>query len=406
VAVLGKRVFHGTLDGRLIALDVANGQPVWDVQVADPAVGYSLTGAPLAVKDKIIVGVAGGDYGARGFLDAYDAETGKRVWRFYTVPGPGEAGHETWENDAWETGGGATWVTGSFDPELNLLYWGVGNPAPTWNGDYRPGDNLYTCSVIALDPDTGELKWHYQFTPHDTNDWDAAIVPVLADLEYAGEVRKLMLWANRNCFFYILDRETGRFLQAKEYCDQTWNDGFTSEGRPIRRPNTRPTAEGVRILPSPFGGSNWWAPAYSPRTRLYYVAYQGRDHKVWKSPMELTPAPIGGGGGEIPAVKGGLIATGVRAINAVTGEVVWEKEALERQPSRAGILVTASDLVFTASNSGVLFALDARTGKQIWEMRLGGKVGMGPITYLHEGRQQVALISAGSVFVLDLGGQQ
>jgi alcohol dehydrogenase (cytochrome c) len=405
VAILGKRVYHATLDGHLIALDAASGRPVWDVQVADPAAGYSLTGAPLAVKDKIILGVGGGDTGARGFVDAYDAETGKRVWRFETIPGPGEKGHETWENDAWETGGGATWMTGSFDPDLNLLYWGVGNPAPGFDGEYRPGDNLYTCSVIALDPDTGQLKWHYQFTPHDTNDWDAATVPVLADLEYGGEIRKLMLSANRNCFYYILDRETGQFLQATQYCEQNWNDGFTPEGRPIRRPKTHPTTEGVLIRPSSWGGANWWGPAFSPRTGLYYVTFQHRDHMLWQSPAELNLQHMFKGGGWDRRVPGSPAYTGVRAIKAATGEVVWQKIFGDQTPGMAGILVTAGDLVFTASGSGVLFALDARTGEDIWEMRLGGRVAMGPMTYLHEGKQQLALISAGSLFVLDLAGQ-
>jgi alcohol dehydrogenase (cytochrome c) len=401
VTVLGKRVFHATIDGRLIALDAANGQPVWDVQVADPAGGYSSTGAPLAVKDKIIVGIAGGDYGARGFVDAYDAETGKRAWRFYTVPGPGEAGHETWENDAWKTGGGATWVTGSFDPELNLIYWGVGNPAPIYDGDYRPGDNLYTCSVIALDLDTGELKWHFQFSPNDTNDWDAAAVPVLADLEYAGKVRKLMLWANRNCFYYVLDRETGRFLQATEYCEQNWNDGFSSEGRPIRRPNTRPTAGGVHTIPSPYGGSNWMSPAYSSRTGLYYVPHLRLNRIVRQSDEEFSPGRQFSGGDvrNVPGPEGSTVS----ALDAVTGKVVWKKDFEDY--GATGILVTAGDLVFVASDSGVFFALDSRTGEEIWEMRLGGRMAMGPITYLHEGRQQLALISVGSLFVLNLAGQ-
>ncbi len=404
VAILGRRVYHGTLDGRLIALDAAEGRLVWDVEVAKPSAGYSLTGAPLAVKDKIIVGVAGGDFGARGFLDAYDAETGKRVWRFDTVPGPGEDGHESWENEAWKTGGGGTWITGSFDPDLNLLYWGVGNPAPTYDGDYRPGDNLYTCSVIALDPDTGELKWHYQFSPHDTNDWDAALVPVLADLEYGGEVRKLMLWANRNCFFYILDRKTGQFLQAKEYCEQNWNDGFTSEGRPIRRPGTRPTEEGVMIQPSPYGGSNWWSPAYSPRTELYYIAHHRMTEIVRQSAEEFTPGRIFNRGWSYAASKVPR-ASGVRAIQAVTGEVVWDKVFESRLTTKAGTLVTAGDLVFTASGSGTLIALDARTGEEVWKMSLGGRVAMGPVTYLHEGRQNLAVIAANTLVVLDLAGE-
>jgi len=403
VAVLGRRVYHATLDARLIALDTATGRPVWDVEVADPAEGYSLTGAPLAVKDKIIVGVSGGDFGARGFLDAYDAATGQRVWRFQTVPGPGEAGHETWENEAWKTGGGATWVTGSFDPELNLLYWGVGNPAPAYDGDYRPGDNLYTCSVLALDPDTGELKWHFQFSPHDTNDWDAALVPVLADLQYGGEMRKLMLWANRNCFYYILDRKTGQFLQAKEYCEQNWNDGFTSEGRPIRRPNSHPTDEGVTIFPSPYGGSNWLSPAYSPADGLYYVAQRRLKQLVKREDETFIPGRIFNGGRSIPAATD-VPSSSVLAIDAVTGEVVWEAAHGGSIVSKAGVLVTAGGLVFTGNSSGSFLALDAASGAEMWRMALGGRILMGPITYLHEGRQHIAVISAGTLFALDLAG--
>jgi alcohol dehydrogenase (cytochrome c) len=404
VAVLGKRVYHATLDAHLIALDVANGRPVWDVQVADPGAGYSLTGAPLAVKDKIIVGVAGGDLGVRGFLDAYDAETGERVWRFETIPGPGEAGHETWENEAWKTGGGGTWVTGSFDPDLNLLYWGVGNASPIHDGDYRPGDNLYTCSVLALDPDTGELKWHYQFTPHDTNDWDATIVPVLADLEYGGRMRKLMLWENRNCFYYLLDRETGRFLQAKEYCDQNWNDGFTDEGRPVLRPSAQLTTTGALVRPSPFGGANWWSPAYSPRTGLYYVIRKHMNTIVWRAHEEFIPGRLFTGGGSRLA-PGGPGTVGVVAINALTGDVAWQKTLGPNAVKVAGVLATAGDLVFTANGEGVVFALDASTGEEVWQMRLGGPVGMAPITYLYEGRQQLAVISSSSLFVMDLAGQ-
>jgi alcohol dehydrogenase (cytochrome c) len=285
---------------------------------------------------------------------------------------------------------------------LNLLYWGVGNPAPTYDGNYRPGDNLYTCSVIAIDPDTGDLKWHFQFSPHDTNDWDASIVPVLADFLYEGRMRKLMLWANRNCFYYLLDRETGRFIQAKQYCEQNWNDGFSAEGRPIRRPNTIPSEQGVLVYPSPFGGSNWWSPAYSPRTGLYYVTHQRLNQTIWQSPQEFT---LGRefNRGWTRAAPGSTVGV-VSAINAATGNVVWEKP-LGSIASRAGVLVTAADLVFTANGSGVLVALDAKTGEGVWEMRLGSPVGMGPITYLYEGRQHLAVISSGTLFVLDLAGQ-
>mgnify|MGYP003323386572 FL=1 len=226
VAVLDDAVYVGTLDARLVSLDAATGAVRWDVEVADNHIGFSLTLAPLALDGKIIVGVSGAEAGVRGFIDAYDSATGERIWRFHTIPAPGDPGSETWEGDAWQTGGGSTWLTGSFDPELDLLYWTVGNPAPDWNGDVRPGDNLYSCSVLALDPDTGELEWYFQFTPHDTHDWDANQIPVLFDADFNEGKRKILALANRNAFFYLLDRETGEFLHGNEYSKQTWARGL------------------------------------------------------------------------------------------------------------------------------------------------------------------------------------
>ena len=272
LAMLGDRLFMGTVDAHLVALDRKTGNLLWDVEVADYTKGYSLTAAPLVVKDKLIVGMAGGEYGVRGFLDAYDPATGKRLWRFHTIPGPGEPGHETWSGQSWETGGGPTWVTGSFDPKLNLVYWGTGNPAPDWNGDVRLGDNLYASSVIALDADTGKLKWYFQFTPHDVHDWDAVQIPVLVDAEFRGRQRKLMYWGNRNAFFYVLDRETGEFLMATPFTRQTWAERIDEKGRPVRRPNTSPSREGAVVSPGPQGGTNWYSPSYSPVTKLFYLS--------------------------------------------------------------------------------------------------------------------------------------
>jgi alcohol dehydrogenase (cytochrome c) len=399
VAALGSRIYHATLDGHLIALDMATGSEAWDVEVADYQEGYSLTSAPLAVKDKVVVGMAGAEFPTRGFLDAYSAETGERAWRFNTIPGPGEPGHETWENDAWKTGGGSTWATGSYDPELNLLYWGVGNPAPLFDGEYRPGDNLYTSSVVALDPDTGELKWHYQFVPHDVDDWDAAITPILTDLEIDGRLRKVILWANRNCFFYILDRETGELLRATEYCKQTWNDGFTEAGRPIRRQNTSPTEAGTLVYPAYMGGSNVFAPAFNPITRLYYVNVWSADILLARRPTNPT---IGRRfeGGRATVVPGTTESTTLRALDAMTGKIVWER--LFEVTTRAGILATAGGLVFTGTSNGTLVALDAATGEEALVLRLGGSISSGPITYMLDGKQQLAVVSNGSVFVLEV----
>ena len=254
VAVLGNRVFMSTLDAHLVALDARTGNLLWDAEVAKEESGYSKTAAPLVVGDKVITGIAGGEFGIRGFVDAYDVKTGERVWRLYTIPGPGEPGNETWAGDSWRTGGSATWMTGSYDPELNLVYWGTGNPGPDWNGDVRLGDNLYSDAVLAIDPDTGELKWYFQFTPHDVHDWDSTQIPILADSRIDGRDRKLMLWPNRNAFFYVLDRETGEFLHGKPYARQTWAEGLDKKGHPIRIPNTFPSLEGTTVSPSIGGG--------------------------------------------------------------------------------------------------------------------------------------------------------
>ena len=240
VAILDELLFMSTLDAHLVAIDARTGSLVWNREVADHRGGYSKTAAPLVVKDRVVTGIAGGEFGIRGFLDAYDARTGELEWRTYTIPGPDHPDNLTWAGDSWRTGGSPTWITGSYDPELNLVYWGTGNPGPDWNGEVRPGDNLYSDSVLALDGDTGEMSWYFQFTPHDIHDWDAIQIPVLADIELDGEPRQAMLWANRNGFYYTLDRATGEFLLGEAFAHQTWAEGLDSNGRPIRRPNTSP----------------------------------------------------------------------------------------------------------------------------------------------------------------------
>ena len=248
-------------------IDARNGRELWKTEPAgDPKQGYAFTHAPLVVKDKVIAGTAGGEFGVRGFIAAWDVKTGKEAWRFNTVPGPGEPGHETWSGDSWMHGGAPIWVTGSYDPELNLTYWGTGNPGPDWDGAGRLGDNLYSASVIALDPDTGTLKWHYQFSPHNEFDWDSAQVPVLADMDWQGKPRKVMLWANRNGMSYVLDRATGQFLKAQPFAKVNWADGFDDKGRPIPVPGIAPTKEGTLVYPGNQGATNWYNPSYSPRT--------------------------------------------------------------------------------------------------------------------------------------------
>ncbi|MDX1383260.1 MAG: PQQ-binding-like beta-propeller repeat protein, partial [Thermoanaerobaculia bacterium] len=268
LAMLGDTLYMGTLDARLIAIDAVAGKPLWNVAVGDPELGYSVTLAPLVVKDKVLVGVGGGEFGIRGYVAAFDAATGEEAWRFYTIPGPGEPGHETWSGDDWEHGGAPVWITGSYDPDLDLTYWGVGNPGPDWNADQRPGDNLYSDSVVALRADTGELAWHFQFTPNDGYDYDSVQVPVLVDREWQGRPRRLMLWANRNGYFYVLDRATGEFLHGSPFVKVNWSSGLDENGRPMPTPQP----PGAPTWPGNQGGTNWYPPSYSPRTDLFYFA--------------------------------------------------------------------------------------------------------------------------------------
>ncbi|MCZ6672584.1 MAG: PQQ-dependent dehydrogenase, methanol/ethanol family [Verrucomicrobia bacterium] len=411
VAVLDDKVFMGTLDGRLIAVDRINGKPLWNVEVGDVNLAYSVTMAPLAVKDKIIVGVGGGEFGIRGYVVAYDADTGEEAWKFYTIPGPGEPGHDSWEGDDWEHGGAPVWITGSFDPELNLMYWGVGNPGPDWNAGQRPGDNLYSDSVIALDPDTGELKWHFQFTPNDGYDYDAVQVPVLVDRDWQGKPAKLMLWANRNGYFYVLDRVTGEFLLGKPFVKVNWSSGLDENGRPIPTPQP----EGKPTWPGNQGGTNWYPPSYSPRTDLFYFSAWENYATIYQSiEQEYTPGKAFlGGGFTVQAPVHGAPTIGIgrtspinnwtnevghaslMAMDPDTGQVVWKYEQFD--VSDSGMLTTASDLLFTGGREGYFHALDARTGELLWKVNLGGQIVMAPVTYRVGGVQYVTVISGNAM---------
>jgi PQQ-dependent dehydrogenase (methanol/ethanol family) len=400
VAVLGNRVFFGTLDAALVALDARTGAPLWEAQVADTMLGYSITAAPLVVKDKIVTGIAGGEYGIRGFLDAYDPATGKRLWRFYTVPGPGEFGNETWEGDSWQRGSGGTWLTGSYDVELNTLYWTVGNPGPDVNGDVRKGDNLFTCGVVALDPDTGRRKWHYQFTPGDTHDWDSTEDVVLVDRAYQGQNRKLLLHADRNGVFYVLDRTNGKMLSATPFVRATWVDRWDENGRPIPKPDWRATPEGNTVFPSLGGGTNFQAPSYSPLTGWMYFAYHDGSSRYASGPAPYEPGKeywgrgSGGGSGGAPATPE---SQGVAAIDPATGKIQWKFE-LTQNSLAAGVLATAGGLVFAASREGLFLALDARTGKSLWSFRAGADIPSSPMSYAVDGKQFVAVSSAGVLY--------
>ncbi len=398
-AVLDDKLFVATLDCYLVALDLKSGIERWATKVADYKSGYSMTMAPLAIAGKVVVGISGGETGIRGFVDAYDAETGKQAWRFWTIPGPGEAGHETWSGESWKTGGGATWVTGSYDPDLKLVYWGVGNPGPDWNGDVRPGDNLFTCSLVALDGDTGRLRWYFQFTPHDTHDWDATHVPVLFNGEIGGRQRKLVTIANRNAFYYVLDRSTGEFLVGRAYAKQTWAHGLDAKGRPIRAPDSEPTEKGALIWPNLNGATIWFSPSYNPQTDLLYVAVREVGAVYFKRDAEYKEGMFyaGGGENELPADD----ASGaIRALNARTGEMRWEFNL--HSPAGASVLSTAGGLVFSGTDEGNFYALDAHTGKPLWDFQTGGSISSNPISFTVDGHQYVAITADRVLYVFGL----
>jgi alcohol dehydrogenase (cytochrome c) len=399
VAILDDKVYVGTIDAHLVALDIKSGKVRWDVPVADPALGHSITGAPLAIKDKIVVGMAGGEYGVRGFVDAYDAKSGERAWRFWTVPAAGERGSETWTGDSLKNGAATTWVTGAYDAEQNVVFWGTGNPGPDWNGDARAGDNLYSDSVVALDGDTGKLKWHFQFTPHDLHDWDSTEVPVLADGLVRGEKHKLMLFGNRNAFYYVLDRTSGQFLAGRAYARQTWARGLDDSGRPILLGDATPTAEGTKLYPDLGGGTNWFSPSYSPRTNLFYIAARDVAGIYFKGDAEYKPGAQFNGGGFAP-VPGQEPSGAIRALNPSTGELKWEFKLFS--PPFAGVLSTAGNLLFGGSNEGDFYALDASTGRLVWRIQTGAPISSNPISYLSAGKQQVAIAAGNSIFAFAL----
>jgi alcohol dehydrogenase (cytochrome c) len=395
LAVLGDMLYYETLHARLVALEMKTGRVRWDVAVADYRQRYSSTGAPLAIRDKIFAGVAGGEFGVRGFLDAYDAKSGKRIWRFWTVPGPGEPGHDTWGGESWKTGGVPTWITGSYDPELNLVYWGLGNPAPLWNATPRPGDNLYANSLVALDADTGKLKWYFQFTPGDDHDWDSNHVPVLVDRVVRGRTEKQVLVANRNGFYYALNRQTGQFLVGKPYVKQNWAEGLDPNGRPLRLPNSSPTVEGTLTYPGAVGATNWYSPSYNPQTDLFYIpACEGGDI-FYQGEAEFAQRGLFMAGGTRP-ISGQRASGAIKAIRPDSGEVAWEFK-LYAAP-KGGVLSTAGGVLFGSSNDGYFFALDARTGKLLWRLQMGEEIHANPITFAVGRRQHVSIAAGHAIF--------
>jgi alcohol dehydrogenase (cytochrome c) len=402
LAVHGSTVFLGSLDGYLVAINANDGKVIWQTLVASPSDGYSITGAPLVVDHSVVVGIAGGDFGIRGFLAAYDVSTGQQQWKFQTIPGPGELGHETWENDAWRTGGGPTWNTGSYDPSTGLLYWGVGNPSPDYSADVRPGDNLFTCSVIALHANTGKLAWYFQFTPHDEHDWDSAQTPVLADLLIGGLVRKVICWPNRNGFYYVLDRVTGEFLAGVPFVELDWAKGLTPAGRPIPADAAGVSAAGRLTRPGVTGGTNWQNPAFDPiRGSIFVPATESSAVFTKVAANGAVPGEHGLFLGSAGSDTSSPPPRWVRALDAATGRRKWDYLSSSAGFDSSGLLATAGGLVFGGSG-GFCFALDADTGRELWRVPLGGGTMAAPISFTVDGRQVIAVAAGRALFVFGL----
>jgi alcohol dehydrogenase (cytochrome c) len=402
VAVLGDKIFMATPDAHLLALNWVTGGLVWDVKVANYKEEYRITAAPLVVGDLVITGVGFGDLGARGFVIAYKASTGKEAWRFYTMPAPGDPLATTWIGRALPHGGSDTWMTGTYDPENDLLIWTTGNPCPDFNGDERMGDNLYSNSVIALKPETGKLQWYFQFTPHDVHDWDAQETPLLVDAMFRGRKRPLLLQANRNGFFYVLDRITGQFLMATPFVDKlTWARGIKSDGRPDVLPNTEPTLKGTKVCPAPEGATNWMSPAWSPATGLFYVqalekcSIYIKGSAVWEKGKPFRDQIAH----EIPGDPGQKF---LRAIDIQTGKVVWERPQVGPGNTWGGLLATAGGLVFFCDDGGAFAAADAETGKPLWHFQMSEAWHASPMTYAVNGKQYVAIATGTGIIVFGL----
>jgi alcohol dehydrogenase (cytochrome c) len=401
-AVSGDRVFLVTDHAHLLALNRFTGQLAWDIEMADHTQNYSATSAPLAIGDSIVSGVAGGDAGARGFVAAYDRATGKEQWRFWTAPLPGEPGSETWKGSTGEHPAAATWFTGSYDPELGLIYWQAGNPGSDLNGDQRLGDNLYSCSVVALDAKTGKLKWYFQFTPHDEWDWDAQQPLVLVDAQWEGRPRKLLLDANRNGFFYVLDRADGKLLLTVPFVQKiTWAKGIDAAGRPIPNPDQRPTAAGARVCPSLIGAANWWSNSFDPATGLLYVQTL-ESCGIFTKRETAWEAGRGFNGGTTRDSPDDRPQKSLRAIDIHTGKIAWQLPETGPGTTRGGTLATASGLVFFCDDSNAFVAADSSTGAPLWHFQANHFWRASPMTYVFDGKQYIAVASGPNIIAFAL----
>ena len=396
LAILGDKVYMGTLDAHVVALDAKTGAVVWDIVAADYRTGYSFTGAPLAVKDLIVIGISGGEYGVRGFVDAYDAATGARKWRFNTVPGPGEPGHESWEGDSWKVGGAPAWNTGTYDAATNQIFWPTGNPAPSNRGEGRAGDNLYSNSLLALNVDTGKMNWYFQFTKHDEHDWDATQVPVMID---AGG-RHLIAQANRNGFFYVLDRTTGKLISANAYGKVTWSDTKDAEGRPVAKKDASPTLEGHTVCPGALGTTNFMAPTYDPQTALFYVTARDQCDIFSTAPQPYEAGHAYYGSAYFPSEEARPYLGFLKAIDPATGQVKWKFQ--HTSPTWSGVLSTAGGLVFSGDAEGNFIAFDAASGKPLWHFQMGGAVYAAPMAFAVDGKEYVVIAAGSALYAFGL----
>jgi alcohol dehydrogenase (cytochrome c) len=398
VAVWRDRVYMETDNAHLVCLDARSGNQIWDVPYADWNKNYGATGAPLVVKDRVLVGTSGGDDGVRGFIAAYDAMTGKLAWRFWTIPGPGEFGSNSWPGQAYLRGGGTTWMPGTYDPALNLIFWGTSNPAPDFNDDVRPGDDLYTDCVLALDPDTGKLKWYFQFTPHDLFDFDALETPMLIDADYKGEPRKLLVQANRNGYLYVLDRTNGQFLSATPFVEKlNWAKGIDEHGRPIRA-DVRPTPAGTRVCPAYSGATNWYAPSYNEATHEVYFLALEECETFFSQPTQAFQEGKEYYSTGVKRIVGETSQKVLVAYSLDTGSVSWKYPQTGRGHSSGGTMTTAGGLLFFGDDAGSLEAVNAESGKPLWYFNTGQNMSASPMSYSVGGKQYVAIAAGSDVF--------
>jgi alcohol dehydrogenase (cytochrome c) len=397
IAIWHDRLFMETDNAHLLSLDVRTGNLIWDITYANTtSANYGATSSPLVLKDEVLVGTSGGDDGVRGFLAAFDAKMGKEIWRFWTIPGPGEFGNSSWPGDMYLHGGGTAWMPGTYDPALNTLYWGTGNPAPDFSGEGRPGDDLYTDCVVALDPDTGKLKWYYQFTPHDLNDYDSVETPVLVDTIYQGKPRKLIVEANRNGFIYVLDRANGKFLSAIPFTDNiNWAKGIDADGHPIKT-GIIPSPDGTKVCPSYGGATNWYSPTYNPRTRLFYFLGNNGCNIFVATPQDYKYGdPYYAGGTK--RVPGENATRWLMAFDPNKNAIVWRYPQVGRG-GQSGVMSTASGLLFFGDDADSLEGVDGRTGHALWHFNAGQSFTASPMTFAVNGRQYVAIVAGDDVF--------